>query len=235
MVKRSSNRAISSTRLRSRLAPASTTFRYPTRRARRASSVKPAALSRRTSDRSTTARPSIASSARQAVAAVKTSISPRRTTVGMPVVRPMLCPAAVPPGGRPSERDASRCRAIPTSMGRPLHRVCTLDRMASRDGTSVRRRTDAIAPAAYDLVVMTNASALPSAAASAAAERASRASFAEVVLERLLGKVRAEYADGGDGTRARRTLAWNCGCLATECDPPWFRLISCLQHRGDAA
>jgi len=63
----------------------------------------------------------------------------------------------------------------------------------------------------------------------------SQALFAQVVMERLLGKVRAEYADGGDGTRTRRTLVWNCGCMATECDPPWFRLINCSQHRGAAA
>ncbi len=81
----------------------------------------------------------------------------------------------------------------------------------------------------------TNARALSSTASPAAVTHASQALFAEVVLERLLGKVGAEYANGGDGTRTRRTLAWDCGCMATECDPPWFRLINCRQHRGAAA
>ena len=88
--------------------------------------------------------------------------------------------------------------------------------------------------AVYDFAVM-NARASIDGRGGAPLVHASQALFAEAVLERLLGKVGAEYADGGDGTRTRRTLAWNCGCMATECDPPWFRLISCLQHRGTAA
>ena len=59
--------------------------------------------------------------------------------------------------------------------------------------------------------------------------------FARVVLERLLGEVRSEFDDRSDGTRTRKTLHWTCGCLATESDPPWFRLFCCLEHRGTAA
>jgi hypothetical protein len=59
--------------------------------------------------------------------------------------------------------------------------------------------------------------------------------FARAVLERLLGGIRSEYGDGGDGSRTRRTLHWSCGCLATESEPPWFRLFSCPEHRGTAA
>lgn len=65
--------------------------------------------------------------------------------------------------------------------------------------------------------------------------RTQEALFARVVLERLLGAVDSEYEDGADGTRTRRTLHWTCGCLATESDPPWFRLFCCAEHRGTAA